>query len=360
MLAPSVIIGALAVVLMNLRSPTHVQLRLTTDHLVLHVAGQDETQMLDSVAFRSLTVRHFARFELSPEQGSIADVAAFSDSNDAPESAWKALPLSPPVALVARSSSLQPSITVEAADHNASAAGVLDRLWVKPATHVVLDVAGSAVTILSIVFAGRSTPAVLSLKDPFELFSTYAQVTGVANLPANSDVLALRFHLPASSPQAQVMPLDGALELIVTLAKAKQPVLFSSEGIPVDAIDLTRQGAIGSVESTLVSNGEITYPDNPKLEKVFLNAHEFLVLGNLQRFRVKEVTLSPSAHALQLIADGIAGNLRAGTPGFGRDYRVSYFDRIWGDPNLVILFGIICWVFPTTVSGYKLYRKLMK
>lgn len=360
MIAPTAIIGALAAVLMNWRSPTHVQLKLTTDHLILHVGGEEPTEILDSLAFRSITVQNYSRFELNPDRGSVADLAALSRSDEVPESAWRPLTLTPPVAILAGSPSLQPSLTLEAADHTAQFAGTLDRMWAKPSTQVVLDVAGSPAPRVSILISGQSTSAFLSLPGPFNLFSNYGQVTGVAGLPAQADSLALRFHLPASSPQAQVIGTTDSLALIVTPAADKQSDLFSSEGIPVEGVDLTRQGSTGNVESTLLATSEIRYPDSPRSGKVVLSTGQFLVLGGLKKFRISEVTLDPGTHALQLTAEGTVGNLRAGTPGFARDCRLTYFDRLWNAPQLVLLFGIVCWVFPTTIAGYKLYKEFVK
>jgi hypothetical protein len=336
--APTLIAGGIALALMNWRSPSHIHLRLTTDHLVFHVSGEEPSHILNSVAVRSITIESYSRFELNPDRGAFADTADFSASEEAAESAWKPLSLTPPVVITSGQSSLQPSITLESAQHGAGIAGTLDQVWAKPGTLV----------------------AVLSLPNPFNLFSDYGQVSGIAHAPAQPDSQAFRFHLPASSPQAQVTGAASSLALFLTLPDGKLPAVFSPDDIPVDAIDLTRQGSLGSVESSIVGTSEITYPDDPKVESVRLNSTQFLVLGDLKQFRIEKIDLDPSTHSLQLTAGGIAGVIRTGTAGFGQDRRLTYFDRLWHSSQLILLFSIAVWLFPTTVAGYKLYKEVAK
>ncbi len=356
--APTVVAGGIAFALMNWRSPSHIQLRLTTDHLVFHVSGEEPRQVLNSVAIRSITIESYSRFELHPDQGAFADTADFSASEEAAESAWKPLRLTPPVIITSGQSSLQPSITLESAQRNAGTAGMLDQVWVKPGTEVTVDTAQPSALQASIKLSGQRTVAVLSLPNTFNLFSDYGQVSGVDYPSRQPDSEAFRFHLPASNPQAQVTGAANSLALFLTLPDGKPPAVFSPDEIPVDAIDLTRQSSLGSVESSIVGTSEIVYADDPKAERVALSPSQFLAVGDLKQFRIEKIELDPSTHSLQLTASGIAGVIRTGTAGFGQDRRLTYFERVWHNPELILLFGIAVWVFPTTVAGYKLYKEV--
>jgi hypothetical protein len=358
--APTLIAGGIALALMNWRSPSHIHLRLATDHLVFRVTGEEPRQILNSVAVRSITIESYSRFELNPDRGAFADTADFSASEEAAESAWKPLSLTPPVVITSGQSSLQPSITVESAQRGAGTAGTLDQVWAKPGTLVTVDTADPAALRAAIKLTGQRAVAVLSLPNPFNLFSDYGQASGLNLPPAQRDSQAFRFHLPSSSPQAQVTGAPSSLALFLTLPNGKLPAVFSPDDIPVDAIDLTRQGSLGRVESSIVGTSEITYPDDPKVESVTLNSTQFLAIGDLKQFRIEKIELDPSTHSLQLTAGGIAGVIRTGTAGFGQDRRLTYFDRLWHSSQLILLFSIAVWLFPTTVAGYKLYKEVAK
>jgi hypothetical protein len=354
--APTVIASGLAFTLMNWRSPTHVQLHLATDHLVFRVSGEEPTQLLNAVAVRSITIQNYSRLELHPDHAAFADLADFSTSDKLPDSAWKSLSITAPVIITSGDASLQPSITLEAAQP--TTLGTLDQLWAKPATQVTVDTADPSAPRATIKLTGQSTSAILSLPNTFNLFTDYGKITGLDYPLATHDSQALQLHLPPSNPQAQITGAGNSLALFLTLPSDKPTSVFSTTDTPVDAIDLTRQSTLGSVESSIVAKSDITYPDDPKAETITLEPSQFLTLGNLKKFRIEKIELDASTHSLQLTADGIAGIIRTGTAEFPQDRRITYFDRIWHNPQLTLLFSIVVWIFPTTIAGYKLYKEV--
>jgi hypothetical protein len=132
--------------------------------------------------------------------------------------------------------------------------------------------------------------------------------------------------------------------------------LLSKGGIPVTALDFTRQDDKGDPLTALVTQGEVTYPDYPKMEKVLFRPPDFVGLGFLEKFRIETVVLDPEHQAIRLRLQGVAGRVKVGPPGFSKDYRLTCFETLRQNPQLMILFGIIVWVFPTTVGSYKLYQ----
>lgn len=356
--APTVIASGLAFTLMNWRSPTHVQLHLATDHLIFRVSGEEPTQLLNTVAVHSITIQNYSRLELHPDHAAFADPADFSTSDKLPESAWKPLSIAAPVIITSGDASLQPSITLEASLPSTTPAGTLDQLWAKPSTQVTVDTADPSAPRATIKLNGQSTSAILSLPNTFNLFSDYGKITGLDYPLATHDSQALQFHLPPSNPQAQITGAGNSLALFLTLPTDKPTSIFSTNNTPVDAIDLTRQSALGSVESSIVGKSDITYPDDPKAETITLEPSQFLTLGNLKKFRIEKIELDTSTHSLHVIADGIAGIIHTGTAEFPQDRRITYFDRIWHNPQLTLLFSIVVWIFPTTIAGYKLYKEV--
>jgi len=357
LVSPTVIAGGIAFALMNWRSPSHVQLQLSTDRLLFRIGGREASQVLNSVAIRSVTIESYSRLQLTPDRGEYAETADFSESQHAPESSWKPLRLTPPVIFNSGQAFLQPSITIEPAQVASQTLGTLDKVWAKPGTLITVD-SSDAHLKASVKFSGQPTLGILSLSDTFNLFSDYAQVSGINTPSTQPDSQAFRFHLPVSSPQAEVTGASNSLVFFLTLPDGKPPAVFSPDPIPVDAIDLTRQSSQGNVESSIVGASELIYPDDPKADRIKLDPSDFLTLGDLSQFRIKTIELDPSTHSLRLTAAGFAGVIRTGTPGFVQDRRLTHFDRLRHNPLLLLLFSVAAWAFPTTVAGYKLYKEV--
>jgi hypothetical protein len=358
--APSVIAGGLAVVLMNLRSASRVQLWLTTDHVSFRTAGDAPSQILGPVTLHAITFANYSRFEVSPDGAEAADSGAFSESDEAGERAWKPVNVRPPVIIAAGQASLQPSITAEPAGKRdfAATVGTLDKVWVRPGAQVTLETTDPSSLRAAIRLTGQSTRVVLTLPDTFQLFSDYGNVSGMETNKTQGDSQAFRLHLPSSTPQAEITGTASSLALFLTLPQGKPAALFSPDGVAVDAIEVTRQGPLGKLESSITGKSEITFPDDPKADVITLNTADFVVLGALKRFRIEKIAVDPATHSVQLIAGGTAGVLRTGKEGFVQDRRITYFDRLWHNPQLILLFSIVVWVFPTTVAGYKLYKEV--
>ncbi len=356
---PSVFAGGAAFALVNWRSPSHIQVQLSADRILFRVNGAEPIRVLNSVAIRSVTLENYSRLEMTPDRGETADTEAFSSSQEAPESAWKLLHLTVPVGFTAGEASLHSSITLEPAHTRSSTLGMLDQVWAKPGTQVTMDSSDPTPLRAAIKFSGQPTQAIVSIPESFTVFSDYAQVTGIDAPSPQPDSQAFRFHLRASSPQAQVTGAANSLGLFITLPDGKPPAVFSPDPIPIDALEFTRQSSQGNVESTITS-GELTFPDDPKTDPVKLNPGDYLTLEELSQFRIGRIELDPAAHGLRSTADGFAGVVRTGSFGFAQDRRLTYFDRLRHNPLLLLLFSVVAWVFPTTVGGYKLYKELYK
>jgi hypothetical protein len=190
------------------------------------------------------------------------------------------------------------------------------------------------------------------------LIIEYGRLGGVTWLPYRADSLTYRAQLPQHSPTIEITGQPRSLILTVVIPPEETPKLFSKGGIPVTALDFTRQNARGDRETTLVKDGEITYPDYPKITKVSFKASELVGLDRLQRFHITEVALDPAYQGIRFRLDGIAAHVRTGSPAFSNDHRLSRFDILWQNHRWIVLFSIVLWMFPTTAGGYGLYKEV--
>jgi hypothetical protein len=356
---PTAVVVMAVLVLMYWRVPTRVQLDLTVNRAVFIVDGIDSTPIVDSVGFQSLTVGKFVRMTFSPEKLEIADPAQYKPTEDRyQESAWKPLRVMRPVAITGEDETLQPAITVEGSKRGLKEVGTLDRVWAQPGAEVMVEVSGAKAQVLTIKVDRREAFATLSLREPFQLITEYCRLGGVTRLPYRADSLTYRAQLPQHSPIIEIMGQPRSLVLIAAISPGGTSKLFFQGGIPVTALDFTRQSSRGDRDTTLVKDGEITYPDYPKIAKASFKASEFVGLDGLQKFHITEVALDPSHQGIRFHLNGIVAHVSSGSRAFSKDHRLTRFDILWENPRWVVLSSIVLWVFPTTVGGYRLYKEV--
>jgi len=356
---PTVVVIVAVLVLMHWRIPTRVQVEITVDRAVFTVGGADATSLLNAVGFRSLTVEKFARIALRPMTFEVADPAQYVPAEDHYlESAWTSLTVAPPVEITGEDDTLQPAVTLESASVGLEAAGRLDRIWARPGAEVTAEVRGGLRAGLTIKVERQESFAALSFREPFQLMTNYSQVTGISGVPYWTNALTYRVQLLTHSPVIEITGQPQVLVLILTMADHKAIDLFSTGGIPVTALDFTRQNPTGQPETALVHDGDLTYPDYPDVKKVSFTPPDVLGLARLQKFRIEAIALDPEHQGMRFRLQGIAGHVKTGSQAFPKDHRLTRFDTLWHNPRLMVLFGIIVWVFPTTVGGYRLYKEI--
>jgi hypothetical protein len=204
----------------------------------------------------------------------------------------------------------------------------------------------------------QESTAALSLREPFQLIISHGRVSGVTELPYQGDSLTYRARLPNHSPVVEVVGQHRSLVLTVTIPPHEKGNLFFRGGIPITTVDFTRQHARGDPETTLLKDGEIAYPEYPKVPNVPFRASEFIAFSQLDRFSIEEMTLEPSSLSIRLRLNGLVGQVRTGSKAFSVDHRLTRFDTLLQNPRLMVLFSIVIWVLPTTLGGYRLYREM--
>jgi len=228
----------------------------------------------------------------------------------------------------------------------------------RPGSEVTVEVRGAQTADLVLKVDHQESSAALSIREPFQLITDYGRVSGITGLPYQSDSLTYRVQLPNHRPGIEITSQPRSIVLILTISPERTTDLFSKGGILVTALDFTRQKIGGDPESTLVKDGEITYPDYPKIEKVSFKAPDFIGLDELYMFRIEKIDLDREHKGIRFRLDGVASHVKTGSPEFPKDHRLTLFDKLWQNPRLRVLFSIIAGVFSTTVLVYKLYKEL--
>ena len=120
----------------------------------------------------------------------------------------------------------------------------------------------------------------------------------------------------------------------------------------------TSQDRTGNRITSLVAEGEISYPDGPQNERVSFRPPDFIGLDRLEKFNIETIELDSKHQGIRLRLHGIAGHVKTGSREFPRDLRLTRLDTLQQNPRLILFFSILVWVVPTAVGGYKKYREL--
>jgi len=356
---PTAIITLTVIILMNWPILTHIEVDLTVSRAVFNAGGSEYAAIFNSIGFQSLTIEKFDRIVLYPEQVEVANPQKYIPIQDRyPKDAWQSLTITPPLEIIGEDETLQPVVTLESVKHGLNSTGIMDRILVRPGSVVTLEVSGTRAIVLTVKVAGQASSIASYFRQRFQLLTSYCRVTGIPDIPFSKDLLTYRIKLPDHSPQLEITGQQQALVLILTISPEETVRLFSKEGILINDLDFTRQNEKGVPVTTLLKDGEIIYPDYPKIEKVRFKATDFIGLDRLKKFRIEEMAIDPQSKGIHLRLHGLAGHIRTGSREFPKDHRLTCFDSLRLNPRLMVLLSIIIWVFPTTVGGYKLYREL--
>ncbi len=236
--------------------------------------------------------------------------------------------------------------------------GSLDRLRVRPGSKVTLEVRGTRTISLTIKVERKESFVGLSFRKPFQLITEYSRVRGIEGTHYQADSLTYRARLQKPNPVVEITGQPDSLVLILTLPIEKTIDTFSEGSVPITIVGYTRQDDETGVRlTTLVKDGEITYPDYPKFEKVSFKPPDFIGLDGLNKFSIDEIALDIKHKGIRFRLEGFAAHIRTGSPQFPKDHRLTSFDTLWGNPRLMVLWSIIVWLLPTTVGVYKLYKE---
>ncbi len=364
---PTLVVFVVVLVLMKWYIPTRVKVNLTVDRAVFSAGGTDRkkgTKILDPTKFKSITIEKFANIEFSPKKLEVADPNQYILIEDwYPESAWTTIKVTSPekgVVIRGVKETLQTGVTIENVNPELNTSGILDRISVLPGSEVTLEVIGTQIQHLIIKVNRQKSFARLSINEPFQLITTYGRVSGISELPYRADSLTYKAQLPNRNRIVRIIGQPSFLVLILTILPEKDTKIFSIGGIPVTSLDFTRQDETGERLTSLVKNkdGEITYPDYPKIDRISFKAPDFIGLDQLEKFRIEEIVMDPEHNGIKFLLNGIARHVKTGSPEFQKDHHLTLFDTLWQNPRLLFLLSIIVWVFPTTVGAYRLYKEV--
>ena len=356
MVFPGFLAGAAAWVMSNWHIPTRIQANLTVTRVAFTLGGMDAVPILErATKFRSLTFERFSQVALSPKKVEVMGAASSMRANDRANLA-KSLQKSGEIILLGEMNH-RPVITIESVNEKAESAGRLESISAMPDTDVIFDANHGFSHSFTIKLEKSSAPPTIFPIIPFKLtaFNVSSKELDAAQPKINP--LILQVDLREDNPLVKVESESGGL--IVTFTPVKNVVVnfLQDSGAPISQINFSKQSKSGKTESALVSAGEVTYMDFPNIKSIVLDEHEFFSLENLNNATIKQLRYDPEKAGFVVRLEGEAGVILTGSGSFTKDHRLTWFDRLWHDSRLIVIFSIMAWVCSATLAAYKMYRE---
>jgi len=337
---PSLIAVGGALVLMNWRVPTQVELTLQVDRIGFTLTGSEPVPVLErAVTFDALSLEQLARVEFHAAR-------------------WT--PLEPPGAArngatLVLEGAPQDRMAVDfETDAGEGAAGRLSALSVEPGTQVVLEMRPGAKPGLVLRVDGAALETAVLPAHALLVTASNATVTAPADF-AQAPRWRARLEISEAEPIVAVRGVPAAFTAIVTPSKTMQ--VLPSGGAAVTRIELLKQTASGGYASALVAPAKLSYPGYAK-DVVSLDAGSLLSVEGLRNASLTPMTVEPGQSDLAIRFSATVEKIQSRTGGAEAvDHRLTLFDKLWHGSRTTLLFTILVWVASVTVGAYKLYKE---
>jgi hypothetical protein len=348
LLTPGVVILVAAIAATIWRVPTRLQLDLVIDRIAFTLAGERPVDMpARPLGFRTLSVENFDRLTFTPDRVRWIDRA--------PEASRM---LRRAATVVLNSAADETAVVIlEGAGRGTGAAGAgrLQPLAIAPGSRVILTTSSDASNRLSLKVEGQ--PLDTNVLPAAELALSATNVTLDESPPPAraAGALTLAFSLPEDRPFVE---LQGARRWFAITATPSAPSsLALLDGAGVNGVELLKQGAGGTVESAIIANGEIRYPQQPRIAPVHVGARDFVTLGDMNRTTITRLELSPAHPGMLLTMDGVVTEAVLASGGVERGLRITALQRLWHESRVgVALLAGVC-LTSMLAGGYRLYRE---
>jgi TIR domain-containing protein len=350
--APSVLVVIAGFLLTSWRAPTRVQLDVAVDRIGLTFAAGEAVDLPErALNFRSLTVDNFDQASFTPKELAVGT----QDSGGRMHYQALVTNKSKPAEIVLNGDAqTQPSMTLDAPAAGAGSAGRLEAIAVKPGSKVTLETAAGEAPSFHVRVEGQELST--NILRAGELLISAVNVTA-AGLPAaarSTERVALRMRPSEDNPYLRIQGARRFFALSATLAERDALLLVGRARI--EAIELLKQSADGSIQSALIAGGTIGYSDRRQSAPIALNPGDFVGLRNLQDASIVYLRLRADQAAMDLRLEGVAGQVERSAGGVKQDLRLTAFDALMHQARWVVLVAALTWMALVSFGVYRIYK----
>jgi hypothetical protein len=317
--------------------PTLVQLDLVLDRFVF-VVGEKKIE-LEPIEFQSIAIYDFDRIEFYPK--TIKDL----EQNDIK---LCLLPLS----VVRQDEWLSSSFTMESLGSDTTHFGFLDKFSITSNSKVVVELeeAESHSKEFAIKVTNSQSAALIR---PYKKFQVNIENCKIKNTNLSSTSAFEVLELLEKEPFLKVIGNTDKLEFNLMITSQKIFDVFSdyiSIYNPHFFWEEIKNGDRVISRTSLIKEGQLSYPDYPTLKKIHLKESILILLGKQDIFHIERMFFDPKNGGFSVRLSGFAKEPIKGyslySPEKIKDYRLTYLDNFSGNKFIGIILNIFAWLIP--------------
>lgn len=357
MLAAPTVLGVTIVgVLMLVHRPTAFDLELSVDGLSMVAAPGEPSIFLGKTPFARVALH-------GVEQGRI----------EGPQISWASEPKptsSPLVGAIElrrddrHDAGLGMQLRIDSAKPGQGALGFLDPIRLTAGKRVELGVADKQKQALSFTVIDQPLRVHTSLHRDGEIAVSNARVRS-GNASEWVDAIESRLHVSWSEQgaYAELTSVPAGITIHwapVAVGVGGKSLFLPDQALGITALDFTRRGLNAAARVSTIHGGTLTYVDSPKEKPITVVAGDYLVISDVQNFKVRHIDFDHQSGQFRIKAGGEAASLRSGPDPLLRERTLTWFDwlrsRSWLEHGLALL----AWLYTTFIGAKKLLSELHK
>jgi hypothetical protein len=352
-LLPSVLVAIAAVVLANWRIPTRVLLDITVDRVSFTLAGDEAIDIPErGLGFRSLAIENFDRAVFTPGGLAIRVSIGSGEPRYQPVTTARSKPVE--IVLTAAADA-QAVLRIDGAAPASSPAPRLESINAKPGAKVTVETTAGESPGFTLRMDDQPLGTNVLSSEDLLVSADNVNITGMAGPVPSARPIALRLRLADESPYLQI---EGARRFFVMSATvdatAPLPLLTRAR---IAAIEFLKQGASGSVASSLVASGTLSYPGRPAAAAVKVDAGDLIGLRDLKQASITYLRLRSDKAGLDLRLEGMVGHADRASGGAKQDLTSTALDALWYRFPWIVLTVVLLWAILIAVGMYKFFRR---
>jgi TIR domain len=352
-LLPSVLVAIAAVVLANWRIPTHVLLDITVDRVSFTLAGDEAIDIPErALGFRSLAMENFDRAAFTPSGLAIKVPSETRDPRYQPVTT----PHSKPAEIVLTAAAdAQSTLRIDGAAPASSSAPRLESISAKPGAKVTVETTAGESPGFTLRVDGQALHTNVLSSEELLVSADNIAISGVSGPVLSARPIALRLRLADDTPYLQI---EGARRFFVVTATVDATALLPLvTRARISTVEFLKQGAGGSVASSLVTGGTLSYPDRPASASVKVDAGDLIGLRDLKQASITYLRLRSDKAGLDLRLEGVVGHADRASGGAKQHLTSTAFAAAWYRFPWVVLTVVLLWAILIAVGMYKFFRR---
>jgi hypothetical protein len=351
-LLPSVLVASAAFVLANWRVPTRVLLDITVDRVSFTLAGDEAIDIPEqALGFRSLAIENFDRALLTPSGLAIRVPSGGGEARYQPVTTA----LSRPVEIVLTAApDAQPVLRIDSVAPASSSAPRLESISAKPGAKLTVETTAGESPGFTLRVDGQALGTNVLSSEALLVSVDNVTITGMSAPVPDAHPIALRLRLADDNPYLHI---EGARRFFVVSATVNESaLLLLVTRARIAAIELLKQTANGSITSSLVAGGTLSYPGRPVSAAMKVEAGDLIGLHDLKQASITSLRLRPDKAALDLRLEGVVGHADRASGGAKQDLTSTAFDALWYGFPWVVLTVVLLWAVLICVGMFKFFR----